>query len=120
MDLGIRGRTAIVCAASRGLGRAIAIALAHEGVNLVINARSEAALATLAGDLWRETGVSVTTVAADHCAKALASQLPNGSPLMTRSFCAKPLGMIEIICVMSRTDYRPGGVRFPKSGGRST
>jgi NAD(P)-dependent dehydrogenase (short-subunit alcohol dehydrogenase family) len=48
MDLGIRGRTAIACAASRGLGWAIAIALAHEGVNLVINARSEAALA--AGD----------------------------------------------------------------------
>ena len=35
MDLGIRGKTAIVCAASRGLGRAIAIALAREGVNLV-------------------------------------------------------------------------------------
>ena len=37
MDLGIRGRTAIVCAASRGLGRPIAIALAREGVNLVIS-----------------------------------------------------------------------------------
>lgn len=40
MDLGIRGRTAIVCAASRGLGRAIAIALAREGVKLVVNARN--------------------------------------------------------------------------------
>jgi 3-oxoacyl-[acyl-carrier protein] reductase len=48
MDLGIRGRTAIVCAASRGLGRVIAVALAREGVDLVINARSEAALAALA------------------------------------------------------------------------
>jgi NAD(P)-dependent dehydrogenase (short-subunit alcohol dehydrogenase family) len=57
MDLGIRGRTAIVCAASRGLGRAIAIALAREGVNLVINARSEAALKTLADNIEREMGV---------------------------------------------------------------
>jgi len=65
MDLGIRGRTAIVCAASRGLGRAIAIALAREGANLVINARSEAALSALAEDIKREMGVSVTAVAAD-------------------------------------------------------
>jgi 3-oxoacyl-[acyl-carrier protein] reductase len=64
MGLGIRGRTAIVCAASRGLGRAIAIALAREGANLVINARSEAALSALAEDIKREMGVSVTAVAA--------------------------------------------------------
>ena len=64
MDLGIRGRTAIACAAWRGLGRAMAVALAREGVNLIINARSEAALATLADDFRRETGVSVTAVAA--------------------------------------------------------
>ena len=43
MDLGIRGRTAIVCAASRGLGRATALALAREGVNLVINALQRSA-----------------------------------------------------------------------------
>ena len=65
MDLGIRGRTAIVCAASRGLGRAIAIALAREGVNLVINARSEATLVALAEDIKREAGVGVVAVAAD-------------------------------------------------------
>lgn len=39
MDLGIRGRTALVCAASKGLGKACAQALADEGVNLVITAR---------------------------------------------------------------------------------
>ena len=44
MDLGIAGRTAIVCAASKGLGKGCAMALAEEGVNLVINARSERAL----------------------------------------------------------------------------
>src|SRR3970282_1400575 len=39
MDLGIRGRTALVCAASKGLGKGCAMALAREGVNLVITAR---------------------------------------------------------------------------------
>ena len=44
MDLGIRGRTAIVCAASKGLGRACAFSLAREGVKLVITARGREAL----------------------------------------------------------------------------
>ncbi len=44
MDLGISGRTAIVCAASKGLGRGCAEALAAEGVDLVINARGAEAL----------------------------------------------------------------------------
>ena len=39
MDLGIKGRTAIVCASSRGLGKACAIALAEAGVSLVLNGR---------------------------------------------------------------------------------
>ena len=65
MDLGIRGRTAIVCAASKGLGRGCAMALAGEGVDLVINARGEAALAATAAEIRDATGVRVTTVAAD-------------------------------------------------------
>ena len=44
MDLGISGRHALVCAASKGLGRACAIALAAEGVNVVLTARGEEAL----------------------------------------------------------------------------
>ena len=39
MDLGIRGKTALVCAASKGLGRGCAFSLAREGVNLVVTAR---------------------------------------------------------------------------------
>jgi 3-oxoacyl-[acyl-carrier protein] reductase len=39
MDLGLSGKKGIVCAASKGLGRAVAVALAREGVDLVINAR---------------------------------------------------------------------------------
>jgi 3-oxoacyl-[acyl-carrier protein] reductase len=65
MDLGIRGRRAIVCAASKGLGKGCARSLAREGVDLVINSRSMDTLAATAADIARETGVSVTPVAAD-------------------------------------------------------
>ncbi|MGH8712533.1 MAG: SDR family NAD(P)-dependent oxidoreductase [Casimicrobiaceae bacterium] len=65
MDYGIRGRKAIVCAASQGLGRACAVALAREGVDLVINARTAATLEATADAIRRETGVSVVAIAAD-------------------------------------------------------
>ena len=65
MDLGIRGRTGIVCGASRGLGKACAAALAREGVTLTIVARGAAALTTAALEIAGETGVTVTPVAAD-------------------------------------------------------
>ncbi len=64
MDLGIKGKTAIVCAASKGLGRGCAEALAQAGVDLVINARSIGPLEQAAVELARH-GVSVTPVAAD-------------------------------------------------------
>ncbi len=65
MDLGIRGRRALVCAASRGLGRGCAEALAAAGVDLVINARGAAALAETADAIRRAHQVPVATVAAD-------------------------------------------------------
>src|SRR5579872_823574 len=65
MDLGIRGKTAIVCASSKGLGRACARALAIEGVNLIINARNKSVLDATARDIGQATGVKVTPVAAD-------------------------------------------------------
>ncbi len=65
MDLGIRGRRAIVCASSRGLGKACAFALAHAGVSVAINGRSESPLAATAGEIRRATGVDVTPVVAD-------------------------------------------------------
>ena len=64
MDLGIRGRTALVCAASKGLGKGCAQSLAREGVNLVITARGKDALETTAREL-RSYKVSVTPVAGD-------------------------------------------------------
>jgi 3-oxoacyl-[acyl-carrier protein] reductase len=65
VDLGISGRKAIVCGASRGLGKACAAALAREGVNLTIVARGAAALATTADEIAAKAGVAVTPVAAD-------------------------------------------------------
>jgi 3-oxoacyl-[acyl-carrier protein] reductase len=65
MDYGIRGRRAIVCAASEGLGRGCALALAREGVELVINARRQALLDDTAAAIRAETGVSVVAIAAD-------------------------------------------------------
>jgi len=65
VDLGIRGRRAIVCGASRGLGRACAAALAREGVALIIVARGSAALAAAAQEIAATTGATVTPVAAD-------------------------------------------------------
>ena len=64
MDLGIRGKTALVCAASKGLGKGCAVALAREGVNLVITARGADALEATAAEI-RKLGVKVTAVAGD-------------------------------------------------------
>lgn len=65
MDLGIKGRTAIVCAASKGLGKGCAFALAREGVDVVISARGADALMATAEEIRTATGVKVTPVAAD-------------------------------------------------------
>ncbi|ULB10121.1 SDR family oxidoreductase [Cereibacter azotoformans] len=65
MDLGIRGRRALVCASSKGLGLGCARALAEAGVDLVMNARGAEALEAAAEDLRARHGVSITTVAAD-------------------------------------------------------
>jgi 3-oxoacyl-[acyl-carrier protein] reductase len=65
MDLGIAGRKAIVCASSRGLGRACALALAQAGCEVVINGRDQKALATAAHDLNKASGAEVLPVSGD-------------------------------------------------------
>jgi len=65
VDLGIRGRRAIVSGASKGLGQACALSLAREGVALAIVARNEGPLSAAADAIARETGVRVVAVAAD-------------------------------------------------------
>jgi len=65
MDLGIKGRNALVCAASKGLGKGCAMALAREGVNLVITARGKEALEATAEEIRKATGAKVVAVAGD-------------------------------------------------------
>jgi 3-oxoacyl-[acyl-carrier protein] reductase len=65
VDLGINGRKAIVCGASRGLGKACATALAREGAEIAIVARGAVALASTAREIAAATGGAVTPVAAD-------------------------------------------------------
>jgi 3-oxoacyl-[acyl-carrier protein] reductase len=70
MDLGIRGKRALVCGASKGLGRGCAEALAEAGVDLVLNARGAGALEATAADLRRRFQVNVLTVPADITTEA--------------------------------------------------
>ena len=65
MDLGIAGRKAIVCASSRGLGRACAAALAQAGCTVVINGRNSHVLEETAAQLRKTTGATIVPVAAD-------------------------------------------------------
>lgn len=65
MDLGITGRTAIVCASSKGLGKGCAMALAENGVKLVVNGRNEETLQATAAEIRDQTGAEVVAVAAD-------------------------------------------------------
>ena len=65
MDLGIKGKLAIVCASSRGLGLGCARALAANGVHLVMNGTNLARLESVAGDIAKQYGVEVVACAAD-------------------------------------------------------
>ena len=65
MDLGIRGRRAIVCASSQGLGKGCARALAEAGVSLVINGRNRILVEQTAEEIRQTTGVEVWPVVAD-------------------------------------------------------
>ncbi len=65
MDLGISGRTAIVCASSKGLGRGAAQALAEAGCTVVINGRDATTLETTASEIRASTGATVIAVVAD-------------------------------------------------------
>ncbi len=65
MDLGIAGRKAIVCASSKGLGRACAMALAEAGCAEIVNGRDAAALEATARSIRERTGAEVIAVAGD-------------------------------------------------------
>lgn len=81
MDLNIAGRWAVVCAASKGLGRGCARALAREGVNLVINSRSEDALQAAAQELIALNGeIEVRPVAGDIGSEAVRAAVLAACP----------------------------------------
>lgn len=65
MDLGLKGRKAIVCAASKGLGKGCAMSLAREGAELLILARGREALEATAAEIRAATGATVATLACD-------------------------------------------------------
>lgn len=89
MDLGIAGKTALVCGASKGLGKGCAVSLAKNGVNLVIAARGKDAIEATAEDIRRQTGVRVTPVAADVTTDAgraaLLAACPDPDMLVTNA-----------------------------------
>lgn len=99
MDLGIAGKTAIVCAASKGLGRGCAEALAAAGVNLVINARTATTLEATAEAIRAAHGVSVTAVACDITTEAgraevkAAADAMGGADILVNNAGGPPPGM---------------------------
>ncbi len=89
MDLGIRGKAALVCGASKGLGRGCAMSLAREGCGVTLIARQREALEKTAGEIRAATGATVAIVAADVTsdegrAAALAA-CPNPDILVTNA-----------------------------------
>ncbi|MEO5706312.1 MAG: SDR family oxidoreductase [Alteraurantiacibacter sp.] len=66
MDLGIRGKTAIVNGGSAGMGRSAVLSLAREGVNVVVSSRGEERLVAACRAIAEETGVTITPVCTDH------------------------------------------------------
>ena len=89
MDLGIAGKRAIICGASKGLGKACAEALAREGVKVTIAARHLASLAETAEEIRKSTGNRVTSVVADVTTgegrQSLLSACANPDILITNS-----------------------------------
>ncbi len=80
MDLGIRGRRAIVCASSRGLGKGCALALAEAGVDLIVNGRDGGTLASTAREIRERFGVQVTEIVGDVADHAVQKQLMAACP----------------------------------------
>ena len=65
MELGLKGKSALVTGASEGIGKAIARKLADEGVRVAVCARTEATLKEAAGEISRATGSTVVPIPAD-------------------------------------------------------
>lgn len=96
MDLGIKGKRALVCASSKGLGRGCAEALAEAGVDLVMNARGADALEATAAEIRAKYGVNVVTVAADvtsDAGRAKVLEAAQGVDILVTNAGGPPPGM---------------------------
>ncbi|MEP0964329.1 MAG: SDR family oxidoreductase [Roseobacter sp.] len=96
MDLGIKGKRAVVCASSKGLGLGCARALAEAGVDLVMNARGSDALEAAAASIRSEFNVSVTTIAADIASddgRALVLAAAGDADILVNNAGGPPPGM---------------------------
>ncbi len=80
MDLGLKGKAAVICASSRGLGRGCAIALAEAGCDLVLNGRDPSALSATAKNLRDRFPIDVQEVAGDVSDLAVQEQLLAACP----------------------------------------
>lgn len=100
MDLGLEGKRAIVCASSRGLGRACALALAAEGASVVVNGRSPATLEQIAVEL-RDQGAEVTPVLGDVTTEdgrsALLAACPEPDILVNNNAGPKPRAFADTV-----------------------
>lgn len=96
MDLGIRGRKALVTASSKGLGRGCAEALAAAGVDLVLNARGAEALEATAAAIRATHGVKVTAIAGDITQEADRARVlagAEGADILVTNAGGPPPGM---------------------------
>lgn len=96
MDLGLKGKRALVCASSKGLGLGCAEALAEAGVDLVMNARGADALDASAADIRTRFGVDVVTVAADITTpggQAAVLKAADGVDILVNNAGGPPPGM---------------------------
>lgn len=99
MDLGLKGRSALICGASSGLGYAVAEALAREGCKVAINARTAGSLRAAADKLRSETGAEAVALPADVSVAKEAEQLVKDA--------AKAFGKLDI--VMANAGGPPAG-----------
>ena len=98
MDLGLKGRKAIVCASSKGLGRACATSLAREGCEVFINGRNAQALQDAISEITGKTGAKAVSVPADINTEAGRRALLDACPepdILVNNNSGPPPGKIE-------------------------
>lgn len=102
MDLRLTGKRAIVTGGSRGIGKAIALELAQEGVRVVVVARSERELKTAASELSGRTGVEVVPIVAD-----------TGDDRSVRAMVESAVAALGGLDILINAAAQPGGAAVP-------